>query len=129
MAEITAAAPAKIRAVRLLPVNRRRVDLRYLAESGVLERLHDENVAVLTPDGAVDKRHLPVYPGNAQSLGGIPLNDGTDGLIFSQRFHMLLLAASSLTSARPFYGMQQGRKLFAGKPEVSLQCFKIRTFP
>ena len=41
----------------VLEVNRRRVDLRYLAESGVLERLHDENVAVLTPDGAVDKHH------------------------------------------------------------------------
>ena len=64
------------------------MDGRHLAEGGVLEHLHDEDVAVLAPDGTVDEHHLPVDAGDAQPLGGVALDDRPDGLIFLQRFHV-----------------------------------------
>ena len=87
MPEIAAAAAAIIRTVRF-PAGRG--GLRQggdLAEGGVFQHLHHQNVADLTPDGPVDEHHLAVYPGDAQALAGIADDMGAVNAVFLQSGH------------------------------------------
>ena len=84
VAEVAAAAPAVVGAVRLTALRRRCVDRRYLAEGRMLEHLHHKDVAILTAHGTVHEHHLSVNAGNAQPLGGVALNDGAVGLVLLQ---------------------------------------------
>ena len=87
MPEIAAAAAAIIRTVRLPPGGRRLRQGGDLAEGGVFQHLHHQNVAGLAPDGPVDEHHLAVYPGNAQALAGIAVDMGAVNAVFLQCGH------------------------------------------
>ena len=87
MPEIAAAAAAVVGAVRR-PAGRGGLHQGGdLAEGGVFQHLHHQNVADLPPDGPVDKHHLAVYPGDAQPLAGIALDTGAVNAVFLQSGH------------------------------------------
>ena len=87
MPEIAAAAAAIIRTVRLPPGGRRLCQGGDLAEGGVFQHLHHQNVAGLAPDGPVDEHHLAVYAGDAQALAGIAVDMGAVNAVFLQSGH------------------------------------------
>ena len=87
MPEVAAAAAAIIRTVRLPPGGRRLCQGGDLAEGGVFQHLHHQNVAGLAPDGPVDEHHLAVYPGDAQALAGIAVDMGAVNAVFLQSGH------------------------------------------
>ena len=87
MPEVAAAAAAVIGAVRR-PAGRGGLHQGGdLAEGGVFQHLHHQNVADLPPDGPVDEHHLAVYPGNAQALAGIAVDMGAVNAVFLQSGH------------------------------------------
>ena len=87
MPEVAAAAAAVIGAVRR-PAGRGGLHQGGdLAEGGVFQHLHHQNVADLPPDGPVDEHHLAVYPGNAQALAGIAVDMGAVNAVFFQSGH------------------------------------------
>ena len=87
MPEVAAAAAAVIGAVRY-PAGRGGLHQGGdLAEGGVFQHLHHQNVADLAPDGPVDEHHLAVYAGDAQALAGIAVDMGAVNAVFLQSGH------------------------------------------
>ena len=87
MPEVAAAAAAVVGAVRR-PAGRGGLHQGGdLAEGGVFQHLHHQNVAGLAPDGPVDEHHLAVYAGDAQALAGIAVDMGAVNAVFLQCGH------------------------------------------
>ena len=89
-----AAAPTGIGAFRLHAVRRGCTELHDLPGTGGLHHPRDAEVRSLSPHGVRHKHHRAAYPGDAQALAGIAVNDRSIDLPFFQWFHGFLSSSN-----------------------------------